>query len=141
MAARAVLVINADRSQLVRVRAWVADQARTVQASQPEIDDLVLAIDEAVTNVIVHGYHDRPGLIELEVMVESDMMTLILRDQAPLFDPTCVPPPDLSLPLEQRPIGGMGIHLMRHSVDRITYASTAEGGNQITLVKFLERKT
>lgn len=138
MAAPAVLLINAERSQLAHVRAWVAEHAESIHAQPSEIDDLVLAVDEAVTNVIVHGYHDRPGPIELAVVAEPGSITITIRDQAPQFNPTQVPPPNLNLPLEQRPIGGMGIHLVRHSVDRFTYESLANGGNQVTLVKFLK---
>ena len=58
-----------------------------------------------------------------------------LRDQAPLFDPTRVPTPDLTLSLYKRPLGGMGVHVTRQVVDAMRYRVTPEGGNELTLVK------
>jgi serine/threonine-protein kinase RsbW len=136
----AVLRIVAERRLLSQVRDWVAEQARQAQASPSEIDDLILAADELVTNIIVHGYHDEPGPIELEVDTRPGVFKLIFRDQAPSFNPTCVPPPDLTLPLHLRPLGGMGIHLVRQSVDEVLYEMLDEGGNQLTLVKHLARR-
>jgi anti-sigma regulatory factor (Ser/Thr protein kinase) len=62
-------------------------------------------------------------------------LIVILRDRAPTFDPTTVPPPDLTLPLEQRPIGGVGLHLVRHMVDELRHRPRPGGGNEITFVK------
>jgi anti-sigma regulatory factor (Ser/Thr protein kinase) len=56
---------------------------------------------------------------------------------APPFDPTRVPDPDLTLPLEERPLGGLGIYLIRQSVDKMVYRAVPEGGNELTLVKRL----
>jgi serine/threonine-protein kinase RsbW len=140
MAEAAVLRIPAERNQLARMRDWVAEQARFAQASPEEVDDLVLAADEVVTNVIMHGYHDQPGRIELEVETRPGVVILIVRDQAPNFDPTSVPPPDLTLPLHLRPLGGMGMHLVRQSVDELYYETPAAGGNQLTLVKHISRR-
>lgn len=140
MANRSILRITAERSQLGRVRAWVTEKALAGQAAPPEIDDLVQAADELVANTITHGYAGRSGLLELEMIAEPGMLILILRDQAPPFDPTHVPAPDISLSLEERPLGGMGLHLVRQCVDQFLYESLATGGNQITLIKNLTRR-
>jgi len=58
-----------------------------------------------------------------------------LRDHAPGFDPTRVPPPDLTQPLEEREPGGLGVFLTRHMVDEMRYRALPGGGNELTLIK------
>jgi serine/threonine-protein kinase RsbW len=94
-----------------------------------------------VTNIIVHGYGDRPGMIEIEVRKASGSLFVQLQDQAPSFDPTQVPPPDLTLPLHNRPLGKCGVHLIRNNVDRMIYEIPPGGGNQLTLVKDVSNST
>jgi anti-sigma regulatory factor (Ser/Thr protein kinase) len=69
--------------------------------------------------------------------VEEGALVVQLCDQAPLFDPTKVPPPDLNQPLEQRRFGGLGVHLARHFTDSIEYCVTPDGCNELTLKKML----
>jgi serine/threonine-protein kinase RsbW len=64
-----------------------------------------------------------------------DALLIKVLDDAPLFDPTATPTPDITVPLAQRPFGGMGVHMMREFVDELKYQVTANGRNQLTLVK------
>jgi serine/threonine-protein kinase RsbW len=96
---------------------------------------MLLAVDEAATNIIVHGYRGQPGAIEIDVEKQDSSLAVSLRDQAPPFDPTSVPVPDLSLPLDQRPFGGMGVHLIRQSMDEVIYRVPPQGGNELILVR------
>ncbi len=130
--------LPAQRSQLAAIRRFVELQARETPASTGEVQDLVQAVDEAATNVIVHGYHDGPGEIEILLNYHPEQITVLMRDRAPLFDPTKVPEPDLSLPLFERPVGGLGIHIIRHCVDVFTYSSCLQGGNELRMVKYLK---
>jgi serine/threonine-protein kinase RsbW len=99
------------------------------------IPDVVLAVDEAATNIILHGYQGQEGIIEIEVEQEGDALVVRLRDEAVPFDPTSVPLPDLTVPLEQRAPGGLGIYLIRQVMDEVAYRITSQGGNELTLVK------
>lgn len=99
------------------------------------IPDVVLAVDEAATNIILHGYQGQEGIIEIEVVQEGDALVVRLRDETVPFDPTSVPPPDLTVPLEQRAPGGLGIYLIRQVMDEVMYRITSQGGNELTLVK------
>ncbi|MEO7913057.1 MAG: ATP-binding protein, partial [Roseiflexaceae bacterium] len=90
------------------------------------------AVNEVATNIVVHGYRGRPGAIEIGLRRQGDSIEIRLRDRAPLFDPTCVPTPDLTLPLHKRPLGGMGVHVTRELMDVMRYRVTPEGGNQLT---------
>jgi len=101
------------------VRAFCAARA----PAGPATDDLFLALDEILANIIEHGYRRDPaGVIRLRVRSGADGMEIEIRDRAPAFDPLAAAPPDLSIPLSQRAIGGLGIHLARSVTDAIAYA-------------------
>jgi serine/threonine-protein kinase RsbW len=127
--------IAAERKNLSTIRNFVAEKAQTAGANPEEIDSLIQAVDEAATNIIVHGYMDGAGFIEIDVLSASNSVTVILQDKAPFFDPTQVPNPDIHLPLEKRPVGGLGIYLVRQNVDEITHLVPPEGGNRLVLLK------
>jgi serine/threonine-protein kinase RsbW len=86
-------------------------------------------------NIVLHGYQGQPGQIEVRVRAEGSDVKVLLRDQAPPFDPTLVPEPDITLPLERRPVGGLGIFLSRKLMDEIRHRHLPEGGNEVTLTK------
>lgn len=129
------LRIAADVQQLAEARRFVAAAAAELGAPIETSDELVLAVDEWLSNVIMHGYAGRPGWIELELWAEPAGLGVRVTDAAPPYDPTRRPEPDLTLPLEQRPIGGLGVYLIRRLMDDVTHAVTAAGGNALTLRK------
>ena len=132
--AGAVLRIPADVRQLADVRGFIRSVAGRAGAGQQEMDDLVTAVDESVTNVIVHGYRGGAGTVEIEVAVADQRLVVRVRDEAPPFDPTRMPDVDTSLPPEQRSPGGLGIHLARDLADQVRYQRTSRG-NELTLIK------
>ncbi len=129
------LHIAAELKNLSLIRDFVQDRAAALGAAQDAIADVTLAIDEAVTNIIVHGYQDGPGMIEIELRRSENAVIVNVRDESALFDPTSVPAPDLTQPLEKRPVGGIGIHLIRQLMDEVTYHITPQGGNELTMIK------
>lgn len=131
--------VSAQRKYLAAIRSFVENKAGALGADAEEVNSLVQAVDEAATNIIMHGYRENPGLIEIEVNSKPGQVRIIIRDSAPPFNPTRVPSPDMDLPLEQRPIGGLGIHLIRHCVDEFTHTVREQGGNELTLVKYLSK--
>ncbi len=132
-----VLLIRADVNELARVRQFIRENAQRSGASGRTTDDMVQAVDELVTNAIVHGYRGAEGTIDVEVDVTERSLIVRLRDQARPFDPTTVPPRDTTVPLSRRPAGGMGIHLSRELADEMTY-QRVDGYNEIKLVKHFE---
>ncbi len=97
--------------------------------------DLVLAVNEAVTNSLLHGYGEQPGAITVDVEADNGDLWVRLIDDAPPFDPTSVPPPDINRPLEDRPLGGLGVHMMRQLTDELSYRATDDSRNELTFVK------
>jgi serine/threonine-protein kinase RsbW len=125
----------AELKNLAAIRDFVRESAAVLDVAPAIISDLLLAVDEAATNVIIHGYRGQQGTIEIEVKREAADIVVHVRDKAPPFDPTDVPSPDLTRPLEERPPGGLGIYLIRQYMDEVIYRLMPQGGNELTLKK------
>jgi anti-sigma regulatory factor (Ser/Thr protein kinase) len=95
---------------------------------------LRLAVDELATNVVMHGYLGGEGELRITGGMDDWTVWLRLEDDAPYFDPGADrPPPDPELPLSERPIGGLGIHLALTALDAFSHDYTDEH-NSSTLV-------
>ena len=131
------LTIRHDTAQvrdLNDMRDFLEQAVLTLGGSDDDAGDLVLAVNEAVTNVLLHGYDSQPGPVTICVEVVDNDLRVVLTDSAPPFDPTRVPPPDIFLPLEDRPLGGLGVHMMRQLTDELLYRPLADG-NELIFVK------
>jgi anti-sigma regulatory factor (Ser/Thr protein kinase) len=135
MSPRSKLRIQSDVKNLAEIRRYVRTSAESLQVDEDVINEVVLAVDEAAANIILRGYQGQPGFIEIAVERQGDSLVIHLVDQAPVFDPTQVPPPDLTLPLEERPVGKLGVFLINQFMDDVIYSTPPEGGNHLILVK------
>lgn len=92
-----------------------------------------LALEELITNVVSYGFDGvtRPE-IEIAVQVNGPMLELTIVDNGQQFDPTQDTNPDLSSPIEDRPIGGLGLYLVKTFADRMKY-EYVDGKNRLTL--------
>ena len=94
---------------------------------------LTLALDEIVANVVRHGFDDdREHRIEVKVTVDDRTVTASVEDDGLEFDPREAPVPDLDLPIEMRKPGGLGMHLVRATMDSVEYRRQ-EGRNILTV--------
>lgn len=84
---------------------------------------LRLAVDEIATNIIVHGHVNagHQGALELRAEIDDRILTIAIDDTGVTYDPRQATTPDIDLPLEQRPIGGLGVYLAIRSVDEFLY--------------------
>ncbi len=130
-----ILVAAAELDNLAVIRRFIRESTTALNLTPSQIDDLELAVDELVTNIVRHGYRGQPGKIEIEVKRNTDAVEICLRDQAPPFDPTLLPPANITAPLEERKVGGLGVYLARRLVDTCVHHQTREGGNELTLTK------
>jgi serine/threonine-protein kinase RsbW len=99
---------------------------------------IALALEEAVTNVISHAFAGvaPPHRIKVRLDITPELFAAEVIDNGRPFDPLTVPAPDLSLPFEERPPGGLGIYLIRSMMDRIQYRRS-DGNNLLRLEKLL----
>ena len=96
---------------------------------------LNIALEELLTNTISYGYADT-GQHEIAVDIAREGETLVaeISDDARQYDPLQAPPPDLNSAIEDRRIGGLGVHLVKTMMDDVTYAYR-DGRNHVTLRK------
>jgi len=127
--------VTAGLNHLEKLVNFVIDRARGEGVPEKAIDDLHLAVDEACTNVIRYAYPPgREGEIEVSCRALPGCFTVSIRDWGKPFDPLSVPPPDLSLGLDQRPVGGLGILFIRKAADALSYRRE-DGSNLLSIGK------
>ena len=96
---------------------------------------LNLAIEEAVVNVMNYAYPEGTvGYVDIEAEADDDFVTFVISDTGKPFDPTQKDEVNTELSVEERPIGGLGIHLVRRMMDEISYRY-ADHRNILTLRK------
>lgn len=131
------LSLIADLDKLGDVRAFIKRAGTALGAPDEMIGDLCLVVDEAVTNIVLHGYAGAGGPVEIHVERDGDDLVVLLRDRAAAFDGHGVQAPKLDESLAERKFGGMGVYLIRQLTDRSEFRSRAGGGNELRLVKRL----
>jgi serine/threonine-protein kinase RsbW len=97
--------------------------------------DVKLAVEEVCMNLVDHGYGPAGGPIDVRLLAGEEAIVVTIRDQATPFPPENAPTPDLTSGWEERPVGGLGWHLIRKLMDSIEYESSPADGNRLTLVK------
>jgi serine/threonine-protein kinase RsbW len=121
----------------------IGEVAEQFGAEQHLSDDMVMSInlvlDEVLANIIGYGYDDdAEHEIHVTMSLEGDALTIEVDDDARAFDPLQAPPPDLTLPLEERPVGGLGVHIVRTVMDAVEY-ERRDGHNILTMRKTIGR--
>ena len=134
--------VPADMAHLRTLLELVGPACQAAGADRGFQADLRLVVEEALSNVIRHGYKGLPsgdlrlalswGPWEGRGAVQAD-----IQDHGHPFNPLSATAPDLTLAAEDRPVGGLGVMLMRQLSDVQTYRHDEEKGNHLTLVKFL----
>lgn len=117
-------------------RDFIEAACRGVGADESTCFEMKLVVDEACSNLVMHGYKGRePGPIGVTFSHNGDEITVTITDRAPPFDPKDAPVPRLDAPASERRPGGLGWHMIREIVDSMHYEANARDGNRLTLVK------
>lgn len=123
--------IEVSIDEMPKVCDFVIKEASQAGMGSKGISELRLVVEEAVANVVNYsGASD----IMLGVTKQKGRLSMTLSDNGIPFDPTKVPSPDLTVPGEERPIGGLGIHFMREMSDGLTYRREGDK-NILTIYK------
>jgi anti-sigma regulatory factor (Ser/Thr protein kinase) len=127
------LSIENDAGGLDRATTRIAEFILDAGLPEDMAHDLRLAAEEMLTNICKYAYSDSgEHAILLDLAVEGSQARLRLSDDGMEFDPLEAPAPDFSIPLEDRPIGGLGIHIVRNLAHSIEYHRIA-GRNVIEM--------
>lgn len=131
------LIVPGTLDELGAIANYVLTAARTAGLDKTLSYDLRLAVDEIVTNIIIHGYAEANCTGEIKVQAElvEQALTISIEDTAIPYDPTQTPPPsELHLPLERRQAGGLGVYLAMQGVDRLAYERVGDRNRNILVV-------
>lgn len=113
---------------------------RSGSFSDEQILDMQLAVEEAITNIVLHGYAGEPGRIAVHGEADADRATIEISDRAPAYNPLSQADPDVTLGLDKRRIGGLGVFLIRRVTDDVTYRFN-DGKNVLRLIKLKQKAT
>jgi len=129
----------AELGSLAHFRDFVEEVCNAQGIDEDTAYDLKLAVDEACTNVVQHGYAGmNPGSIMLDMTVSEGEVEVRLTDFGHPFEPSSAPKPDITLPLEERSMGGFGLFFIYETMDAVDYVSGEEGNTLILRKRFEE---
>ena len=135
MSAKLSLRMGFEAADLPRIQAAIGEFSRE-QDWPPDIEFQVdLVLEELVLNVVNHGSAGGAGEIAIELLSDAEAVTIEIIDDGKSFDPlTDAPDPDTESSIEDRAVGGLGIHLVRTMMDEVSYRRE-ENRNHMILVK------
>jgi serine/threonine-protein kinase RsbW len=138
---RQIITLRNDLAEIPRLAEFFDAFCAPLVATPKDVFALHLALEEAVVNVINHGYADgKLHTFTVELAAAERRVTVIVTDDAPAYDPLSRAEVDVTLPLEDRPIGGLGVHLVKKLMDSAHY-ERRDGRNILTLVRTLGPST
>ena len=111
--------------------------SKTWNISPRTISELILIIEELCTNYFKYGSTGTTHSVEVSLERVGPELLIVYKDSGAAFNPLQVASPDISLPLEERQAGGLGVHLVRHFADSYTYARKGRK-NILTLTKIIK---
>lgn len=132
------LIVKSSTANLITIRKFINNKAKTYGFSSNKIEDIVLAVDEACTNIIEHSYHSKPNFdIEITISFSGDNFIIKIIDYGETFEPSSIKELNLELYRKQRRVGGLGVYLMKTLMDDVKYTSVKNKYNQVLLTKKL----
>jgi len=124
-------------AELQRLASEVERFAQNHRIPERDVQALSLALDEVVTNTISHGYDDQEAHeIRVGVTLANGRLSAEVEDDGRPFNPLTAPPPDLTSDVDERPVGGLGIHLVRSLMEQVDYRRES-GKNHLIMSKRL----
>ena len=128
--------IKSRSSELATLQTTLLHLGKKWALSSKTVVELNLILDELASNIVEHGDPEKESEIDIKLTKKDTVITLVVTDEGPPFDPTITPPVDIALPLEERKCGGLGIHLIRRFSDNCRY-KRVKNKNVLTLKKIL----
>jgi serine/threonine-protein kinase RsbW len=126
---------------LEEISDYVTDYAKQAGLNETQVYAVQLAVDEASTNIIEHGYgQECPSRIDITCDVQEDGLKVVIYDDAEPFNPETISEPEINVSLDEIKPRGLGIFLMRQMMDEVNYQSSQEMGNTLTMVKHREMR-
>lgn len=130
------LTVNAQTSELSKVLAFADTILEETECSAKEKMQIDIAIEEIFVNIARYAYPSGDGkaVMEIEADKAGKSVRITFEDQGIPYDPLKNEDPDITLPAEERPIGGLGIFMVKNIMDEVSYEN-ADGKNRLTIKK------
>lgn len=130
------LRIQSKTENLSVIRDFVSLNALKAGIPEATIEKIILAVDEACTNIIKHAYkHSPEGKIIIKVEYDKEKLSVTITDYGISFEPDKVPVPDLQKYYREHRVGGLGLYLIKSLMDDVTYTSVPGKYNKVLLSK------
>lgn len=131
------MTIPSSTEHLERVRDAVRDSISQPHIPKSFASQLILAVDEALANVILHSCGNRSGvMIDISIAADDEKVQVTLRNKGSYFDPATFPRPDIETHLRNGTRPSLGIHLMKKILDDMQYSHN-DGLNELVLTKYV----
>ncbi|MHB1688660.1 MAG: ATP-binding protein [Ignavibacteriaceae bacterium] len=132
------LAVKSRTENLSAIRNFVSSGALEIGVPLDVVENIILAVDEACTNIIKHAYQYFPeGEIIVKLKISPEKFTVIIIDHGVPFKPGTIPDPDLQKYYRQHRVGGLGMYLMKSLMDEVKYVSVPGKYNRVLLSKNL----
>ena len=133
-----ILQVSNQIGELTRVEAFLEDLGGEWDLPVPLVFSLNLVLEEALTNIVSYGYDDQgKHEIEMQFVKTGGEITISIIDDGHEYDPTRQADPDVTLPVEERQIGGLGVFLIKKIMDKVEY-QRINNKNKLILTKIIE---
>ncbi|MFC1617188.1 ATP-binding protein [Candidatus Margulisiibacteriota bacterium] len=129
-----MIKLAADISNLHKFMRYIVDRLTEIGVTGDAVGEIELAAEEVMVNVFNYGYPGEKGDVEVGVTEKDGQLFIKVIDQGTEFDMTKAAAPDVNAPIEERPIGGLGIYLAKQLMDEVTYQRVGDT-NVLTLIK------
>ena len=130
------LTVKSQTENLSEIRDFVSENALQAGIPSSTIDNIILAVDEACTNIIKHAYKLSPkGEIIIRIDYDEEKFTITIIDYGKSFEPDRIPRPDLQKYYLEHRVGGLGMYLMKSLMDNVEYITVPGKYNQVLLSK------
>ena len=124
----------ADISALNEVLLFTEEQLEQAGCPAKSVMQITVAIEEMFVNVAHYAYPGREGTVRYSIEPGDNSVTFRMADSGVPFDPLAKPDPDITLSVDERQIGGLGIFMMKKTMDEVSYAYE-NGENILTMTK------
>ena len=133
------ITMTAHPANLERMIRFVEESASEAGVGKDHVNEILLACQEALANIVSYAYPRDKGEVEIipSLMLDPRRLVVQISDAGIAFNPLTWPDPDVTIPLEERPLGGLGIFLMRRIMDHVRYRRELNR-NVLILEKWLE---
>ena len=132
------LLVKSTTDNLAGIRDFIKSAADQSGFSEDTVGKIILAVDEACTNIIKHAYKNSPeGNIFIKIKFNDPKFSISITDEGSHFDPNKVPEPNLREYYKEKRVGGLGVFLIKKLMDEVNYSTLTGNKNQVILVKYL----